>query len=301
MDKILELLRLFEKFGVKPGKIIGKGERKVTPIKKPILTKTLNRNYIDEDVKAGKLGINTVRNEIEDVAPLVFQKQLNDVELNNIINNLNYLDSVVNKETPVIHFKTRSPYEGKGLETLKETRGLSAPPDTSVGKIQESLQKVQQDLESIAKEPDLGELIKGAGKEQLSYNKLHNEGLVRAVARSILYEDIKAGKIKGMTLEQLGSAKDPIQDFRKIYGETALEQLDSLTPEFNQMYTPQEGAKLARQKFTLTPDETRAPGSQTYEELEKAKGTEEERSFFERLFGLNKNKNKKPAEVVKTK
>jgi len=301
MDKILELLRLFEKFGVKPGKIIGKGERKVTPIKKPILTKTLNRNYIDEDVKAGKLGINTVRNEIEDVAPLVFQKQLNDVELNNIINNLNYLDSVVNKETPVIHFKTRSPYEGKGLETLKETRGLSAPPDTSVGKIQESLQKVQQDLESIAKEPDLGELIKGAGKEQLSYNKLHNEGLVRAVARSILYEDIKAGKIKGMTLEQLGSAKDPIQDFRKIYGETALEQLDSLTPEFNQMYTPQEGAKLARQKFTLTPDETRAPGSQTYEELEKAKGTEEERSFFERLFGLNKNKNKKPAEVVNIK
>ena len=301
MDKILELLRLFEKFGVKPGKIIGKGERKVTPIKKPILTKTLNRNYIDEDVKAGKLGINTVRNEIEDVAPLVFQKQLNDVELNNIINNLNYLDSVVNKETPVIHFKTRSPYEGKGLETLKETRGLSAPPDTSVGKIQESLQKVQQDLESIAKQPDLGELIKGAGKEQLSYNKLHNEGLVRAVARSILYEDIKAGKIKGMTLEQLGSAKDPIQDFRKIYGETALEQLDSLTPEFNQMYTPQEGAKLARQKFTLTPDETRAPGATTYEELEKAKGTEEERSFFERLFGLNKNKNKKPAEVVNIK
>jgi hypothetical protein len=86
-----------------------------------------------------------------------------------------------------------------------------------------------------------------------------------------LYEDIKAGKIKGMTLEQLGSAKDPIQDFRKLYGESALEQLDSLAPEFNQMYTPQEGATLARKKFTLTPDETRLPGSQTYEELEKIK------------------------------
>ncbi len=38
MDKILELLKLFEKFGVKPGKIIGTGDRKITPIKKPILS-----------------------------------------------------------------------------------------------------------------------------------------------------------------------------------------------------------------------------------------------------------------------
>jgi predicted transcriptional regulator len=47
----------------------------------------------------------------------------------------------------------------------------------------------------------------------------NKKGLVRATARSILYQDIKAGKIKGMTFEQLGSAKDPIEDFRKIYGE----------------------------------------------------------------------------------
>ena len=42
-DKIFEFLKLIEKFGVKPGKIIGAGDRKVVPIKKPILSKTLNR------------------------------------------------------------------------------------------------------------------------------------------------------------------------------------------------------------------------------------------------------------------
>ena len=269
-DKVIELLRLMEKFGVKPGKIIGTGDKKVTPIKKPILTKQLNRDYIDQDVKDGKIGTNTVKNEIEDVASLFFQKKLNDVEVNNLLNNLTYLDNALNP-TNVVDLATKKPIVGEGLETLKEAEGLIAPPTTTVGRIQSKLNEAKRGLQDISGEPDLADLIKGAGKEQLSYSKLHNEGLVRAVARSILYEDIKAGKIKGMTLEQLGSAKDPIQDFRKIYGESALEQLDSLTPEFNQMYTPQEGATLARKKFTLTPDETRLPGSQTYEELEKIK------------------------------
>ena len=273
-DKVIELLRLMEKFGVKPGKIIGAGDKKVTPIKKPILTKQLNRDYIDQDVKDGKIGTNTVKNEIEDVASLFFQKKLNDVEVNNLLNNLTYLDNALNP-TNVVDLATKKPIVGEGLETLKEAEGLIAPPTTTVGRIQSKLNEAKRGLQDISGEPDLADLIKGAGKEQLSYSKLHNEGLVRAVARSILYEDIKAGKIKGMTLEQLGSAKDPIQDFRKIYGENALEQLDSLTPEFNQMYTPQEGATLARKKFTLTPDETRLPGSQTYEELEKIKKGEE--------------------------
>ena len=32
-DKVIELLRLMEKFGVKPGKIIGAGDKKVTYFK----------------------------------------------------------------------------------------------------------------------------------------------------------------------------------------------------------------------------------------------------------------------------
>jgi hypothetical protein len=114
-----------------------------------------------------------------------------------------------------------------------------------------------------------------------SFQKIMQEenkkGLVRATTRSILYQDIKDGKIKGMTFEQLGSAKDPIEDFRKIYGEDALEQLNTLTDDFSQMRTPEEAANFAKTKFKFEPrtsdlpETTRLPGSQTYEELEKIK------------------------------
>jgi hypothetical protein len=147
-DKVIELLRLMEKFGVKPGKIIGAGDRKVTPIKKPILTKQLNRDYIDQDVKDGKIGTNTVKNEIEDVASLFFQKKLNDVEVNNLLNNLTYLDNALNP-TNVVDLATKKPIVGEGLETLKEAEGLIAPPTTPVGRIQSKLKKQKEDYKIL--------------------------------------------------------------------------------------------------------------------------------------------------------
>ena len=87
---------------------------------------------------------------------------------------------------------------------------------------------------------------------------------------------------------------DPIEVYRLYYGEDALEQLDSLTADFNRLNTEQEAAKLARSKFKFEPDETRVKGSTSYEDVEKAKTTEKEKGFFERLFGPKK----KPAEVL---
>jgi hypothetical protein len=271
MDKILELLRLFEKFGVKPGKIIGAGDRKVTPIKKPILSKPLNRGYILEEVEGGNLGINTVKNEIEDIAPLVFQKQLNDVEINNAINNLNYLDSLLNP-TNIIDITTKQPV--KGLESLKPTS------------IAGGLEKAGKQLEGVGKKLEettqpksiIGDMLKDYANFQKIMQEENRKGLVRATTRSILYQDIKDGKIKGMTLEQLGSTRDPIDDFRKIYGEDALEQLNSLTDDFSQMRTAEDAAKFAKSKFTIEPRKSDLPETTTIEEAKKA---EEE-------FGINK-------------
>ena len=271
MDKILELLKLFEKFGVKPGKIIGAGDRKVTPIKKPILSKPLNRGYILEEVEGGNLGINTVKNEIEDIAPLVFQKQLNDVEINNAINNLNYLDSLLNP-TNIIDITTKQPV--KGLESLKPTS------------IAGGLEKAGKQLEGVGKKLEettqpksiIGDMLKDYANFQKIMQEENRKGLVRATTRSILYQDIKDGKIKGMTLEQLGSTRDPIDDFRKIYGEDALEQLNSLTDDFSQMRTAEDAAKFAKSKFTIEPRKSDLPETTTIEEAKKA---EEE-------FGINK-------------
>ena len=278
MDKILELLKLFEKFGVKPGKIIGAGDRKVVPIKKPILSKPLNRSYLLEDVEGGKIGINTVKNEIEDIAPLVFQKQLNDVEINNAISNLNYLDRLLNP-TNIVDITTKQPV--KGLESLRPTS--IAGELESAGK---NLEKKAEELKGIVDEKPksiIGDIMKDYGQFQKVMQDERRKGLVRATARSILYDDIKSGKIKSMTLEDLGSLREPIDPFRKMYGEEALEQLDSLTDEFAQMRTAKEAAELAKSRFKLEPSDIKPEGSISIDEAKKG----------EQEFGINK-----PAEVT---
>jgi hypothetical protein len=270
-DKIIELLRLMEKFGVKPGRIIGAGDRKVTPIKKPILSKPLNRDYLLEDVEGGKIGTNTVKNEIEDIAPLVFQKQLNDVEVNNLLNNLNYLDSLLNP-TNIIDITTKAPV--KGLESLRPTSIAGG-----LEKAGKQLEEVGKKLEETTKPKSvIGDIMSDYASFQKVMQEENRKGLVRATTRSILYQDIKDGKIKGMTFEQLGSTRDPINDFRKIYGEDALEQLNTLTDDFSQMRTPEEAANFAKTRFKFEPRTSDLPETTTIEEAKKA----------EQEFGINK-------------
>jgi hypothetical protein len=259
-----------EKFGVKPGKIIGAGDRKVTPIKKPILTKQLNRDYLLEDVEAGKIGTNTVKNEIEEVASLFFQKQLNDVEVNNLLNNLNYLDSLLNP-TNIIDITTKAPV--KGLESLRPTSIAGG-----LEKAGKQLEEVGKKLEETTKPKSvIGDIMSDYASFQKVMQEENRKGLVRATTRSILYQDIKDGKIKGMTFEQLGSTRDPINDFRKIYGEDALEQLNTLTDDFSQMRTPEEAANFAKTRFKFEPRTSDLPETTTIEEAKKA----------EQEFGIN--------------
>jgi hypothetical protein len=269
-NKVIELLKLMEKFGVKPGKIIGAGDRKVTPIKKPILTKQLNRDYLLEDVEAGKIGNNTVKNEIEEVASLFFQKQLNDVEVNNLLNNLNYLDSLLNP-TNIIDITTKAPV--KGLESLRPTSIAGG-----LEKAGKQLEEVGKKLEETTKPKSvIGDIMSDYASFQKVMQEENRKGLVRATTRSILYQDIKDGKIKGMTFEQLGSTRDPINDFRKIYGEDALEQLNTLTDDFSQMRTPEEAANFAKTRFKFEPRTSDLPETTTIEEAKKA----------EQEFGIN--------------
>jgi hypothetical protein len=275
-NKVIELLKLMEKFGVKPGKIIGAGDRKVTPIKKPILTKQLNRDYLLEDVEGGKIGTNTVKNEIEEVASLFFQKQLNDVEVNNLLNNLNYLDSLLNP-TNIIDITTKAPV--KGLESLRPTSIAGG-----LEKAGKQLEEVGKKLEETTKPKSvIGDIMSDYASFQKVMQEENRKGLVRATTRSILYQDIKDGKIKGMTFEQLGSTRDPINDFRKIYGEDALEQLNTLTDDFSQMRTPEEAANFAKTRFKFEPRTSDLPETTTIEEAKKA----------EQEFGINE-----PAKVT---
>jgi len=258
MNKTLELLKLFEKFGVKPGKIIGAGDRNVVPIKKPILSKPLNRSYILEDVEEGKIGINTVKNEIEDIAPLFFQKQLNDVEINNLISNLNYLDRLLNP-TNIVDIATKQPV--KGLESLRPT--IAGELKTAGKQLEEAGKQLEET------KPNLGEIIKDFTQGQRAMQEAEKAGYVRATVREIMREDIKAGKLKlpketeDQIMQGLG---EPIDVWRRVYGEGALEQIDSIAEDLSKLRTEMDAAKLARSKFKFEPDIERLPGSYTPEE-----------------------------------
>jgi len=295
MDKILKLLEIAKKFGVKPSKVIGT-QGNIVPYKKPSLVDiSVDEFKLKESIDKGTLTMDKVQQEMEETVRLALSKNLNDVELNRALNNAINIDrQFFPPSADVIAAGSGKQVTGKGLEEIIEKGGLMAPPNTPLGKADFQIKRVKQSMEDIKNESDIGNLIKGAGRDQLAQMRLHNEGLVRAVTRQILSEDIKAGKIKSLTLDDLGTSREPIDYFRKIYGENALEQLDSLIPDFNRLNTEQEAANLARSKFKFEPDEFRLKGSTSYEDVEKAKTTEKEKGFFERLFGPKKE----PAEVL---
>jgi hypothetical protein len=298
MDKILKLLEIAKKFGVKPSKVIGT-QGNVVPYKKPSLVEVnVDEFKLKESIDSGAMTMDKVQQEIEETVRLALSKNLNDVELNRALNNaVNIERQFFPPVADVIAAGSGKQVTGKGLEELIDKEGLISPPSTPIGKIQFSNKRAEYEMNKIIKESDLDSLLKGINKDRLAEMRLHNEGLVRAVTRQILSEDIKAGKIKSLTLDDLGTSREPIDYFRKIYGENALEQLDSLIPDFNRLNTEQEAANLARSKFKFEPDEFRLKGSTSYEDVEKAKTTEKEKGFFERLFG-SKKQEKEPAEVL---
>jgi len=295
--KLMKLLEIAERFGVKRSKVIGT-QGNIVPFKKPSLVDIrVDEFKLKDSVDQGNITMDKVKKEMEETVKLALSKNLDDVELNRALNNAVNLDRVFfPPSAEVIAAGSGKPVTGKGLEEIIQKGGLMAPPNTPLGKADFQIKRAKQSVEDIKNEFDISNLIKGAGKDQLSLNKLHNEGLVRAVTRQILSEDIKAGKIKGLTLEDLGTSREPIDYFRKIYGESALEQLDSIAPDFNRFYTEKEATDFARTKFKFEPNEARTEGSVSYEELKKAKETKDERSFLEKLFNINKNK--EPAEVL---
>jgi hypothetical protein len=177
-------------------------------------------------------------------------------------------------------------FEGnlRRLKNKLEDSGLIQKENVSSGitalesKVEQLRQKGKE-LEKITGEKvTLTDVLNNFGASQQSISRLNDEGLVRAAARQILINDIKAGKIKNITVSEAINMGEPLDPFRQIYGEGALEQLDSLIPNFRNLKTEMEAEKLARSKFKFEPDENRLPGSVSIEEGRKA----------EQEFGINK-------------
>ena len=197
-------------------------------------------------------------------------------------------------DIPKMNDAERLIFEGnlRRLKNKLEDSGLIQKENVSSGitalesKVEQLKQKGKELEKVTGEKATLTDVLNDLGTSQQSMSRLYDEGLVRAAARQILINDIKAGKIKNITVSEAINMREPLDPFRQIYGEGALEQLDSLIPNFRNLKTEMEAEKLARSKFKFEPDENRLPGSVSIEEGRKA----------EQEFGINK-----PAKVTDLK
>jgi hypothetical protein len=178
----------------------------------------------------------------------------------------------------VLEFGTGEKVSPEGIMSLTEKAGQKSPPTTLMGKLESRIKQLEASGEDLSKlkGKTYDEFMKDITQGQKSMRKLEDEGLVRATAREIIGRDIKSGKIKlPKEIEQdiVQGGGEPINVFRQFYGEDALEQLDSMIPEFKNMYSPREAADAATKKFKFEFKADRPPGSIS---IEDAKKTEQE-------------------------
>jgi len=267
------------------------------------------QKYISKDLNieaASDAAAQNAFKEMEELIPEI--SRMNDAERLIFESNLRRLKNKIKPETveaEVIGITTKEPVSREGIKQLVEEAGQVSPPGTMIGNIESrvnQLKKIGKELEKqTGEKATIDDILKEFGTSQGSLARMQDEGLVRATARQILINDIKAGKIKNITIEEAINIKEPIDPFRKLYGEDALEQLDSLIPDFRKVTSEVDAEKLARSKFKFEPDVNRLPGSTSIEEAIKA----------EQEFGINKpkktevinitakvNKNRDPNELI---
>ena len=284
MEKYIEIIKLLERIFGKSAVSKSIGTRtNVTRFPKGPQGLDPTTRHFDVEGTAQKTPelVDTIKNSVGDrMGDLT---KMNDQELLTYKQNVQRLaDHVDPPSADVIAAGSKQQVTGEGIEALKQTAGQTNRPGTIVGDIESRINKLKQigqEMEkTTGKKVTLTDVLKDFGTSQGSLSKMQDVGLVRSTAREILINDIKAGKIKNITVSEAINMKEPIDPFRQIYGEGALEQLDSLIPNLRNLKTEAEAEKLARSKFKFEPDENRLPGSVSIEEGRKA----------EQEFGINK-------------
>jgi hypothetical protein len=163
----------------------------------------------------------------------------------------------ITKEAEVVSMETKEPVTGENLKKLTEEQGTINPPTTVAGRLEQSAKRLEglgKNLEqefSKSKKRSASEILDEYFSSYRTMQSIEDEGLVRAVARQIMYADLNAGRLKvpkevedtirGMT------AKDVLDDFSQWYGAAALEDLFDNAQKFYRMESPQEAIKFLKQ------------------------------------------------------
>jgi hypothetical protein len=201
----------------------------------------------------------------------------------------------------VLEFGTGQKVSPEGIMSLTEKAGQKNPPTTLMGKLESRVKQLEASGEDLSKMKGqtYDEFMNDITQGQRTMIRLEDEGLVRATAREIIDKDIKSKKIKlpkEVEADFKQGGGEPIDVFRQFYGEDALEQLNSMVPDFRQMYSPREAAEAATKKFNFEFKADRPPGSISIEDARKAEqefniipaDSEEGKVITEKLIGKPK-------------
>jgi hypothetical protein len=193
----------------------------------------------------------------------------------------------------VLEFGTGEKVSPEGIMSLTEKAGQKNPPTTLMGNLESRIKQLEASGEDLSKMKGqtYDEFMNDITQGQRTMIRLEDEGLVRATAREIIDKDIKSKKIKlpkEVEADFKQGGGEPIDVFRQFYGEDALEQLNSMVPDFRQMYSPREAAEAAIKKFKFKFKADRPPGSISIEDARKA----------EQEFGINKPKQNEVTDIT---
>jgi len=191
---------------------------------------------------ASELAAQKVLKEAEDLIADI--PRMNDQEVLTFTGNLQRLDNKLNPPSAeVVDITTKQPVTGEGLEQLAARDGLPADvsPDSPIGRVMQGAQRLRKEKDELDK------MLKDPAKqlEQEMQNPYRSGGpldpkmgIVRTAARQVLQKLAREGKINiadpeeaKAIIEGYQGGVDPIEVFRKTFGEETLGDLANLGDE----------------------------------------------------------------------
>ena len=191
---------------------------------------------------ASELAAQKVLKEAEDLIADI--PRMNDQEVLTFTGNLQRLDNKLNPPSAeVVDITTKKPVTGEGLEQLAAREGLPADvsPDSPIGRVMQGAQRLRKEKDELDK------MLKDPAKqlEQEMQNPYRSGGpldpkmgIVRTAARQVLQKLAREGKINiadpeeaKAIIEGYQGGVDPVEVFRKTFGQDALGDLANLGDE----------------------------------------------------------------------
>ena len=221
---------------------------------KQLLNEQLNIN------KASDQDVLKLKNDIEKLIPDI--PKMNESEVLNLTSNLQKIDNRLNPpQAEIIEMGTKQPVSPAGIKQLEAERGLpeSVDPNSPLGKIMQRVKKAELESKSIAEEFGMENVLKKGlddlMRTQQGYPSIQREGMVRTAVREIMTKDLKSGKLKikdpevKRNLEKyISSGEDPIETFRKYYGEDRLADIDDVADDLLPAQSYTEIQDILKQK-----------------------------------------------------